>query len=97
MSRVWGSASSMRLKPRRLVRAMEDAATRLGVTIRWEKGQFHGGRCTIEGKEIVVLNKRNPAETQLAILAEVLQELPLDSIYIRPAVREDINALLVKD
>ena len=67
---------------------MEDAATRLGVTIRWEQGQFKGGPCVINGESVVILNKRLPAETHLNILADVLRDLPLDTIYLRPAVRE---------
>ena len=84
----------MRLKPNRLVHAMVDAATRLGVSIRWEQGQFQGGHCIVDGEEVVILNKRHPAEVQLAVLTEVLRELPLDTIYLRPAVREDIGVLL---
>lgn len=97
MLRAWDSGFEMHLKPRRLVRAMADVAARLGVTIRWEQGQFHGGRCTVDGKDVVILNRRHPPEVQMVILADVLRTLPLNSIYIRPAIRDDINTLLAGD
>ncbi len=91
-----GQASSfeVRLKPARLVHAVADTVTRLGISVRWEQGSFRGGLCSIEGEPVLILNKQQPAESQLAVLAGVLRRLPLDSIYIRPAVREDIKRLL---
>ncbi len=76
---------------------MADAATRLGVAIRWEEGHFRGGQCTVAGESVVILNKRHPAEVQVTILTDVLRDLPLDSIYLRPALREHIHILLAKD
>jgi len=89
-------ASEMHHRPSCLVRSMVDIATRLGVTVRWERGSFKGGVCKIRGAPVVVLNKGRPAEMHLAILAEALRDLPLESVYIRPAVREDIKVLLAK-
>ena len=84
----------MRYKPRKLLRHMEDVATKLGVKVRWERGSFYGGSCSIKGAPVVILNKARPSESHLAILTEALRNLPLDSIYIRPAVREEITALI---
>ncbi len=86
----------MHLNTERLLQAMADAATRLGVTIRWEKGNFRGGRCVIAGTPVAILNRSHPAEAHLSVLASVLKELPLDTIYLKPAVREDITALIAR-
>lgn len=75
------------MKPPALVNALEEAHRKLGVPIRRERGTFRGGRCTVDGENVMVLNKMHPAEAQMAILAESLHTLPHDQLYIRPAVR----------
>ncbi|MDX1420422.1 MAG: hypothetical protein R3181_10690 [Rubricoccaceae bacterium] len=75
------------MKPTALVQALEEAHRRLGVAVRRDRGAFRGGRCVVAGEEVVVLNKRHPAEAQVAILAESLRTLPHDQVYLRPAVR----------
>ncbi len=70
-----------------LVKALEEAHAQLGVVIRRDRGSFRGGRCTVEGDEVMVLNKLHPLEAHLAALAESLLSLPHDQLYLRPAVR----------
>ena len=82
------------MKPEILRSALEDAATRLGLAVRWEKGHFRGGRCTVHGEDVIILNRQHPVETHLVILAECLKDCALDSIFIRPSVREAIEVLL---
>lgn len=79
------------MKPQQIVQALEEAVTQLGVAVRWERGSFRGGLCTIEGETVVVLNKRRPVEAHLAILAEALRSLPVDEVYLRPAVRDAVE------
>jgi hypothetical protein len=38
-----------------------------------------------------MLNKNHPPEVHLAILAEALRELPVDSVFIRPAARRALE------
>lgn len=73
--------------------ALEDVAQRLGLAIRWEAGHFRGGRCTVNGEDVIILNRHHPVDTHLVVLARCLQECPLESVYIRPSVREAINTL----
>lgn len=79
------------MKPPALVQALEDAHRRLGVAVRRERGPFRGGRCTVDGEEVLVLNKMHPAEAQFAILAESLRTLSHDQLYLRPAVRDALE------
>lgn len=79
------------MKPQQIVQALEEAVTQLGVAVRWERGSFRGGLCTIVGETVVVLNKRRPVEAHLAILAEALRSLPVDEVYLRPAVRDAVE------
>jgi len=80
------------MKTEHIVQALETVAQRLGLAVRWEKGRFRGGRCTVNGATLILLNKSHPPEIHLAILAESLRDLPVDTIFLRPAVREALEA-----
>lgn len=75
------------MKPATVARELEDALRALSVRVRRERGPFRGGRCTVAGQEVVVLNKLHPPEAQVAVLAEALREMPHDQLYLRPAIR----------
>ena len=75
-----------------IVQALEQAVQQLGVEVRRERGNFRGGLCTVGDATVVVLNKRRPVESHLAILAEALRALPADEVYLRPAVRDAVEA-----
>jgi hypothetical protein len=81
-----------RMKPEQVVEALEEAAAQFGLEVRWETGRFRGGRCMINGRPLIVLNKRHPSEVHLALLAEALHAYPVDTIFLRPAVREALEA-----
>ena len=66
-------------------------ADRLGFEVRIEKGNFRGGRCIMGEDELIMLNKRHQPETQLVVMAEALRNAPLDTIYLKPAVREALE------
>ena len=80
------------MKVPQIVQALEEAVGQLGVDVRHERGNFRGGLCTVGDETVVVLNKRTPVEAHLAILAEALRALPVDEVYLRPAVRDALEA-----
>jgi len=76
------------MTPPAVIAALEDALTRLGVRVRRARGPFRSGLCTVEGAEVVVLNRQHPPEAQVFALAEALRQLGrVDELYLRPAVR----------
>ncbi|MFQ5571759.1 MAG: hypothetical protein ACE5G0_18920 [Rhodothermales bacterium] len=79
------------MKTEHIVKALEGAARQFGLVVRWEKGPFRGGRCTVNGEELIMLNKRQPPEINLIILSESLRDFPVDTIFLRPAVREALE------
>ena len=79
------------MTPPAAVAAFEDALKRLGVPVRRGRGAFRGGRCTVGGRVVVVVNSLHPPEAQAAVLAEALRELPTDGLYLRPAVRAALD------
>ncbi len=81
------------MKTEHIVQALEVVVRQFGLEVRWEKGRFQGGRCTINGEDLIMLNKHHPPEVHLAILAESLRDLPIEAIFLRPAVREAVEAI----
>ena len=76
------------MKPPAVIAALEDALVRLGVRVRRARGAFRSGLCTVEGEEVVVLNRQHPPEAQVFALADALRQLGrVDELYLRPAVR----------
>ena len=75
------------MKTAAVVKELEAVVARLGVRVRRERGAFRGGRCRIGGEDVVVLNRGLPPERHLAVLAQCLRTLPIDGVYLRPAVR----------
>lgn len=79
------------MKTETLVNKLAEAARQLGQTVRFERGRFRGGRCMVAGEEVIMLNKSHAPEVQLAVLAESLRDLPVDTIYMKPAVRAGLE------
>jgi hypothetical protein len=79
------------VKAENLIQQLETELSKIGVRMRREKGNFRGGWCTVNDEEFLVLNKRQSAETQFAILAEALRDYPLDSVYLKPNLRSALE------
>ena len=79
------------MKPAKLLIEFKEIASQLGFQVRNERGGFRGGRCVVNGEEQILLNKRHPIEAQIVVLAEALKELPIDSIFIAPAIRSALE------
>lgn len=79
------------MKTKDIVRELEEAIQKLGVLVRRERGNFRGGYCVRDDEEILMLNKNHPAEIHLSVLAIALKELPVDTVYIRPAARRALE------
>ncbi len=75
------------MKTEQILEELKKAAAQLGFEVRTEKGNFLGGRCKVGEEDIIMLNKRHLVETQLTILAGSLRDLPIDEIFLKPAVR----------
>jgi hypothetical protein len=80
------------MKTEQILKELEDVARRLGIDVRMERGGFRGGLCLIDDEQVIVLNKRQPAESRLAVLAESLKSLPVETVFMRPAVRKALES-----
>lgn len=76
-----------------LLRALEALAGTLGVELRYEKGDFKGGLCRLQGRSVFFLQEDDPVDEKIRTLAAGLGKLDLDNVYVFPAVRELIDEI----
>lgn len=81
------------MTPKTILDALINVSERMDIAVRVEKGDFRGGRCHVAGQTVIMLNKRHPTEVQLAVLARSLRNEPLDTVYLKPAVRKSLHRL----
>ncbi|PIQ63432.1 MAG: hypothetical protein COV99_02790 [Bacteroidetes bacterium CG12_big_fil_rev_8_21_14_0_65_60_17] len=79
------------MKTTQIVKELEGAVEQLGLRVRRETGNFRGGPCVRNEEALLMLNRRHPPEIHLAVLADALQDLPVDTIFLRPAVRRALE------
>ena len=68
-----------------------DLADRMGIRIVKGKGDFNGGECCVNAKNVIVVNKIKPIEFQSEIIVEGLLNYNLGKQYLIPAVRSYIE------
>lgn len=78
-------------KTDRLCRELEQAAGRFYEEIRYEEGHFHTGACTLHGKRVLFLNKRQTANEKIVALARAIACCEVASVYLKPLVRAEIE------
>jgi hypothetical protein len=76
---------------KQLLHELEDIVQRLGYTMRYEKGNFEGGYCLVKESKLFVINSRYEAEKRISIISRNLKELGIDSIFVKPGIREIIE------
>lgn len=79
------------MKYENLAAELEDLAVQLGVTVRYEKGDFEGGFCILRDQKLMLVNKKLMPNRKAAVLAVALSEIGLDNVFIKPALREYIE------
>ncbi|MCS7177178.1 MAG: hypothetical protein NZ960_06130 [Candidatus Kapabacteria bacterium] len=61
--------------------------------MRREHGRFRGGYCVFRDRRLIVVNRALPPEQMSVVLAEALQQLPLEGVPLKPAVRSWLEAV----
>ena len=75
------------MKPTIIFQEFEKLAEALDVKIVQEKGNFRGGYCHLEKEGIIVVNKLNPMEQRIRVLAQAFSKRDISKIYVKPAIR----------
>lgn len=70
---------------------MKEIAAKLGVTVRFEKGDFKGGYCILKNNKVVVINKTFALHRKAITIARALQEIGINDIYMNPKLRNIVE------
>jgi hypothetical protein len=84
------------VKREELMQELQGVAMQLGVTIRYERGDFEGGYCVLKEQKLLLVNRRLLPLRKSAILALALHEIGLENVFLKPAVREYIEDEVAK-
>jgi hypothetical protein len=79
-----------------LLSKLEEAASQLGLELRWEDGHFTGGACRLQDKKMFVISRSLPTFQKVEILCRELSQFDLSKIFILPCLRERINAMRIQ-
>ena len=79
------------MKRKQILQEFENLGEKLGLKIIKGKGDFNGGRCRINNKNVIVINNLKPVDHRLKVLAISFLDYNLDGIYIVPYLRAFIE------
>ncbi len=71
-----------------LLRDLEEAARRLGIRVRTERGTFRSDLCEVQGESMIILNRRLSTADRATVLARILCRLDLEEVHLSPRTRE---------
>jgi hypothetical protein len=80
-----------------IVDELAEAAARVGLEVRREKilreigYRARGGACRLRERDLVIIDREQPAHEQLGVLADALRDRDLESVYLSPAARRLIS------
>jgi hypothetical protein len=81
-------------RERDLLEKLKGIGARIGVEVREERlvrevgYSVHGGRCRLEGQDIILLDRNAAVSERIEILADALSEFDLGEVYMDPEIRE---------
>jgi hypothetical protein len=81
----------------KLVDELAEAAERVGLAVRRERilreigYRVRGGTCRLRDKDMVIVDREQPAAEQLEVIAEALRSRDLESLYLSPAARRVVH------
>lgn len=80
------------MKAKQIHEELNNLAKELGIKIRRESGKFRSGWCVVNDNKLILVNRTTPAETVAVVIARCLAQHDLDNQFVKPAVREFIEA-----
>ncbi len=77
---------------KRIYKEFEELAEQLGIKIVLGRGNFTGDYCMVEEEKVIVVNKNKPLEQRVKRLAVAFSMLDLSNVYVKPIIRQMIEA-----
>jgi hypothetical protein len=84
------------LKRRQIYQHLVEVAGKTGIRVAEQNLRATGvnaksGLCRIRDESVFIMDKRLTANEKIELLTECLRQMPLDEIYIMPAIRNILN------
>ncbi len=84
------------MKPEQITELLEQAASQLGVQVRYETmtgdAAGSGGLCKLRGTWCVIIDRKTPPADRAAMLIEALAGFDTEALFLPPQVREALAA-----
>ncbi len=80
------------MKSTQLYQHLKETAEKMDITVSEQNLRATGvnarsGLCTVKGRQLFIMDKHLPVRQKVEVLAECLRQMPLDDIYLVPAIR----------
>jgi|WetSurMetagenome_2_1015567.scaffolds.fasta_scaffold139439_2 hypothetical protein len=81
------------MKPAELYQQLQGIASKLGITVSEQNLRVTGvnaksGLCRVKGQQVFIMDKHMTTREKVETLSECLRQLPIDDIYLVPAIRK---------
>jgi hypothetical protein len=81
------------MKPAELYQQLQELASKLGISVSEQNLRATGvnaksGLCKVKGQQVFIMDKHLTSREKVEALSECLRQLPLDNVYIMPAIRK---------
>ena len=83
------------MKPNELYQHLQDIASKLNITISEQNLRVTGvnaksGLCRVKGELVFIMDKHLTAREKVEMLSDCLRQMPLDDVYLMPALRKHL-------
>ncbi len=84
------------MKPTQIYQHLKELAAKLDITVAEQNMRVTGvnaksGLCIVKDQKMFIMDKHLTVREKLETLTECLKNLPLDDIYIMPAIRKHLE------
>ncbi|CUU07695.1 hypothetical protein JGI1_01879 [Candidatus Thermokryptus mobilis] len=83
-------------KPEAILEELEKFIQGLGITLKYEKGDFEGGYCVLKEKRMIVINKLANVQKRISLLAQSILEIGVDEKLMDENIKSIIEDEIAK-
>lgn len=76
------------MKSEKLLIELEILADKLGLDVRYERGDFQGDLCIIKEDGQIIIQKKASLDKKIAVLSRGIGRMDLGNIYLLPELRK---------
>ncbi|CUS85762.1 hypothetical protein JGI3_01939 [Candidatus Kryptobacter tengchongensis] len=83
-------------KPETILEELEKFVRSLGITLRYERGDFEGGYCVLREQKMIIINKLANTQKRISLLSQSIMEMGIDESLINEDIKSIIEDELAK-